>query len=484
MDSIANHPSAFRADPSRLKPATAPLKKTPSKPDLHAPEASAKASNKLKRTQSKMDLAEPAPKMPVSGLKRTQSKMDLAEPTSKIPPTPLKRTQSKMDLTGSSLPRVDTTVRLVPPTRDGRPASQDCNPFAKRVKRTQDDDASTNRPTTRDGPSTEQAAPTKAANSSRKITSQTALPRLASRFMTPTKAAMARSQSVKVLKSQSMIPSIAKSPSTHNLFSPTSISTAVKDSVREGFRKTSDSLHRVRSILRTPSRKFSADPAKVAAGTHMSPPPGLDLQKALPMPPQTAPVKKQVNFTTSTLGRADDDELGKSPSPVKFRAGSEVPSGAVIYPSLRNTGNVEYPAIAEDAENKAQDSPSRRLTFGGATSNTPSDFSFTSNKPIDFGPASVGTIRMVRKSDASTLVDGKKRKLATLEETSDKENSAPAERDEGRSAKKMKPSQPEAPKAAPKTPSKLPRLGRTPNKRGSAISMSRLAFLATPKRGK
>jgi hypothetical protein len=97
MDSIANHPSAFRADPTRFKPAVAqPLKKSPSKPDLAKPET--------------------------SKLKRTQSKMDLGEPSSKIPPTPLKRTQSKIDLVGSSLPRSQSSARPVP---HGRPMSRD-----------------------------------------------------------------------------------------------------------------------------------------------------------------------------------------------------------------------------------------------------------------------------------------------------------------------------------------------------------------------
>jgi hypothetical protein len=100
MDSIANHPSAFRADPARFKPVVAqPLKKSPSKPDLVKPDT--------------------------SKLKRTQSKMDLTESSSKIPPTPLKRTQSKMDLAGSSLPRSQSTVRLVPFARDGPPTSRD-----------------------------------------------------------------------------------------------------------------------------------------------------------------------------------------------------------------------------------------------------------------------------------------------------------------------------------------------------------------------
>jgi hypothetical protein len=79
---------------------------------------------------------------------------------------------------------------------------------------------------------------------------------------------------------------------------------------------------------------------------------------------------------------------------------------------------------------------------------------------------------MVRQSDASSLVDGTKRKLETLQETSDKENDGP--NDEGmRSNKKMK--------RTPASASKLPR--NTPG-RASAISKSRLAFLATPKRNK
>ncbi|KAH7392113.1 hypothetical protein DE146DRAFT_723161 [Phaeosphaeria sp. MPI-PUGE-AT-0046c] len=434
MDSIANHPSAFRADPSRFKPVVAqPLKRSPSKPNLANPETS-----KLKRTQSKMDLGESGSSAQASALKRTQSKADLG---------------------GSSLPRYQSTVRLVSAAREGRPISRDGpvegNMAAKRVKRTEADDAATTRPVSRGniaGP-----APTP-----RKITSQTALPRLASRLMTPTKSSIARSQSVKTLKSTSMIPSFAKSPSTHNLFSPTNVAQAMRDSAREGMRKASENLSRVRSILRTPSRKFSDDPAQIAAGTHMSPPMALNFNKILPPMPATAPVKKHVNFTSSTLQRAAGDEVGKSPSPVKFRAGSEVPNGAVIYPNL---SNVQYPELAEDSETPNA-SPSRRLTFGGASANHPRSFSFESGKAVNFGPASTGTIRVVRKSDASSLVEGKKRKLDTVQEASDKENDGPAE-DEYRSAKKVKPT-PATPSKTSATPSKLPR--RTPDLRTDALS--------------
>jgi len=199
------------------------------------------------------------------------------------------------------------------------------------------------------------------------------------------------------------------------------------------------------------------------------------LSKALPKAPSTAPARKHVNFSTSTLERISHDELGKSPSPMKLRAGSEVPTGAVIYPKLQ-TG-AEYPALPNGDEST---SPSRRLTFGGATSNIPGQFLFTSDNPITFAPAAPGSIRVVRKSDASFLFDGHKRKLSTMEETSDKENNRPIPEDDGRAAKKMRTAPAESPKT-PKSVSKLPR--RTPN-RGSAISKSRLAFLSTPKRGK
>jgi hypothetical protein len=259
------------------------------------------------------------------------------------------------------------------------------NPTAKRVKRTEADDAATTRPVSRSGPPAP-SAPTPA----RKITSQTALPRLASRLMTPTRSSMVRSQSVKAIKSTSMIPSLLKSPSTNNLFSPTNVAQAMRNGARESMRKVclyreaqarylltidkaSENLERVRSILRTPSRKFSDDPVQVAAGTHMSPPPVLNFEKALPQIPATAPVRKHVNFSNSTLQRASDDSLGKSPSPVKFRAGSEVPAGAVVYPD-----------IIPESDSPAG-SPSRRLTFGGATPNHPRSFSFESGKAVNFG---------------------------------------------------------------------------------------------------
>ena len=80
--------------------------------------------------------------------------------------------------------------------------------------------------------------------------------------------------------------------------------------------------------------------------------------------------------------------------------------------------------------------------------------------------------------DALVAAGATKRKLDTLHESSDKENDEHVENP--RSAKKVKPT------PAPSTPAKVPASAskaarRTP---GSAMSKSRLAFLATPKRTK
>lgn len=114
----------------------------------------------------------------------------------------------------------------------------------------------------------------------------------------------------------------------------------------------------------------------------MSPPVSLNQDNTLPVIPATAPVKKHVNFSSSTLERASHDELGKSPSPMKFRAGSEVPTGAVIYPNLGAV--VNQSELSQEVE-ALKGSPSRRLTFGGETPNHPRSFSFESGKPINFG---------------------------------------------------------------------------------------------------
>ncbi|KAF2273637.1 uncharacterized protein EI97DRAFT_435809 [Westerdykella ornata] len=457
MDSIANHPSAFRADPNRFKPASAFLKRTQSKTELDKEMPTVKGGNKLKRTQSKMDM--------------TESKMD--PPAPKLIATPLKHAQKEPEPSKSNPPRSQSTVRLVPSSRDGGPGTSSSEAAPKRFKRKKEDDAASTRPPTQE----EQAQPEKAKTPALPLQSHRRLPRPTSRLMTPTKASLMRSQSAKTVKTTSMLPSLFRSPSAKTLLSPTNIGETVKEGVREGLRKTSDSLHKMRSILRTPRPKFSDDPAKIAAGTHMSPPPFLGFTNAFPHGAATTP-RKHVNFTSSTLEKAARDELANSPSPVKVRASSEASTSTVPYPKLHD--EVDYPELASEEETSPTQPVSRRLTFGDATETASMPFSFQSDTTIKFDDTSSGTIRMVRKSDASSLAEGKKRKIETFEQGSDKENVEPTG-DEMRSAKKPRTASAEPPKT-PSNASKLPR--RTPNARGSTISKSRLAFLATPKRSK
>ncbi|KAK8257134.1 hypothetical protein IWZ00DRAFT_431928 [Phyllosticta capitalensis] len=286
MDSIANHPSAFRADPNRFKPnAAGSLKRSPSKAELDKAEKD-------------------APKM--------------------------SRSRSNASLHNS----------------DGK---ESAGP-AKRVKRSKDDDASTARPASKDG-------------SESAVAPRTGIPRL-NHLSTPTKASLARSQSVKTLKT-TLIPDVSKSPSVQH---PTTPSKA-KPAVLEGIRKVGQTVSRlptVKSILRTPARQYSDDPAKIAAGTHR-PQPSVD--KKLPAVPATEPVQKRVNFSDSTLARTEESK--------------------VATPTAVNSGQVTYPDLSHT-------SPLRRAT---------GDFTFRAEKTLKFGP-SKPTIRHVRPSDASAAAAG------------------------------------------------------------------------------
>ncbi|OCK81303.1 hypothetical protein K432DRAFT_381451 [Lepidopterella palustris CBS 459.81] len=419
MDSIANHPSSFRANPSRFKPVTTSLKRSPSKAELDKVHNPTKATPTLKRTQSRAKL--------------NKHTVGMSRPTS--------------------------TAKSV--------ASRDEEAFgpAKRMKRHENDDVSATRPGSRDSKPVDPQPTTPRGPSLHH--SHTGIPRLGSRLFTPTKASLARSQSVKTVKN-SMIPSLMHSPSTRTLTTPKTF----EDSLKAGVRKTSHSLLRipgVKSILRTPNRKFSNDPMKIAAGTHMSPPPGLDIDKELRSISTTAPVHKQVNFTASTVAKAEKDDGIATPSRVtKVRASSEVPQMAIAYPTLL------------EADQSPFSSPSRRQTLGELPQSIPGNFTFRSDKAISFGPATSGTIRHVRSSDVHENSEpgegAKKRKLESVDEGSSEKENDPEE--DGRANKRTKAN----PVEATKTPvSKLP---RRQEKRPGSLSRARLSLLATPKRRK
>ncbi|KAF2837784.1 hypothetical protein M501DRAFT_995025 [Patellaria atrata CBS 101060] len=396
MDSITNHPSAFRADPNRFPPAT----------------------KSLKRTQSKAEM----------------DKID-GSVTPKQPPKSPGRT-------------------------DERTVAQ-----SKRAKRFHEDDISTVRPISL---KTQKATAT--PNTPGTAPKRTSFMRKISGLMSPTKASLARSQSVKTMKTTTHIPSLLpKSPSLKSIptvpQTPKPASKADEDEVSKlSFSKLK--MPTVKGILRTPQRLYSNDPAQIAAGTH-SPPPSRIMH--FPSIPATAPVKKHVDFTASTKGSENKDE-GIVATPKK--------------PVVENkTENVTYPTLSNVVSPGNPGSVSRRMTLGGA-----GDFTFRSDRPINFGPSTTGpTIRRVRNSDAGDALLStnespvKKRKASGEISKSQGEDKENEDEEQGR-RKKARITGPEIVKTTIKTAtSKLP---RRKEKRPGSLSQARLNLLATPKRRK
>ncbi|KAL8643472.1 MAG: hypothetical protein Q9226_008348 [Calogaya cf. arnoldii] len=279
----------------------------------------------------------------------------------------LKRSNSKAGFDGaeSGLPRSKSFKTM--PKPDNALATQ-----GKRVKRNHADDASQTRPISRDSSEEKPTTPAKLP-----------LKTLPSAVTTPTRSSLARSASVKASKT-SMIPSLSRSASTRNFGTPRT----------EGSNKYISRMANfspIRSILHRSQPKFSDDPVKLAAGTHLPlPSKPLSLNKDLPDLPNTPSkdlqrspsVKKQVNFTPSTKPLDDISPLA-SPSPSKIPRSESMKALDSPHVTHRNTHKIPT------------------TTLGGM----PSDFTFSSSKTINFGPATSGltkTIRPVRPSGFPT----------------------------------------------------------------------------------
>lgn len=271
----------------------------------------------------------------------------------------LKRSDSKagLDRTESSLPRSKSFK--------GLPPSNDVAASGKRVKRNSNDDASKTRPVSRDSNDEKKSVP----SSTRSI----ALP---SAITTPTKASLARSASVKASKT-SMIPSLSRSASTKTLGTPQT----------EGSNKYMSKLARfspVKSILHRSQPKFSDDPIKVAAGTHLPlPSKSLALNKDLPSLPPTPSKepqpKKRVNFSPSTKPVADNITPSKIPRSESIKT--------LDSPNITHRNTSKIPTSDPDATT--------------APAGLPTDFTFSSTKTINFGPPTSGLKRPSSKSTST-----------------------------------------------------------------------------------
>ena len=315
-------------------------------------------------------------KTDTSSLKRSPSKAGLDQPEK-----PLGRTKSFRSIAGleGSRERLENTAP------------------GKRAKQRYGDDTSATRPVSREADSNFDSTKTTPAKSQ----THSGLP---SAVTTPTKASLARSASVKSMKT-SMIPSLSRSASTKTLKSPAVPKT-------EGSNKYFSSLSRfgsMKSILHRSQPKLPNDLTKETAESHLPLPQSkFELDKSLPSLPgtpsiglQQSPTFKRVALTPSMKSRGD---LGAdSPSPSKI-------------PTPCTQSKLEVPAFPQGTEEPVfyptlADSPNVIVRKKIPRASTPGDFTFRAEKTISFSPSKEttvtspgSTIRHVRPSGVPTTV--------------------------------------------------------------------------------
>lgn len=389
MDSIAGHPSSFRAQPGRIAPAKPSLKRTQSRANLDGREDVEAEQN----TQS----GRTTPAKP--SLKRTQSKAKLDE-------------------------REDTRTEHSTQKSSGR--LENTAP-AKRARQHIADDTSSGRPISRDG-----------AYSAKPLPSTSTIARTQSNLQhitTPTQSSLARTATTKQPATQ--IPSLSRSPSKPNLnetprtlpkaATMTNILSGIPRSESKGILRSPSKFERVKSILRHPS--FSArKPTAIPSLTRSPSRPNLD--KALPSAPTTpnglerSKSVKRVNFTPDTINK-NAISVQNSPSPMKQsgipRSTSKLNFGnksnpvqassqEVQYPSITNHSSllqppaVEYPSLL--SPRPLPQPPRQVLSEIRPPASVPGTFSFRSDHTIDFGASPKGfgsspgqaSLRQVRQS--------------------------------------------------------------------------------------
>ncbi|KAL6713336.1 hypothetical protein ACLMJK_008801 [Lecanora helva] len=412
----------------------------------------------------------------------------------------LKRSPSKAGLDQSSRPLSKSKSFKSFELMDSSESLDNTSP-AKRAKKNFSNDVSAARPVSRDTNSSLQATPVK-------IPTKSGLP---SAVTTPTKASLARSASVKSMKT-SMIPSLSRSASTKTL-------SGLAMPKTEGSNKYASSLSRfgsMKSILHRSQPKFSNDPAKIASGTHLPlPKDAMELDKDLPELPsspcagvQSTPTVKRVGFCLSP-SKSRQNLTSKSSSPSKIPTSNTQPQPEVSTSPRIDTDPVEYPDLAN--------SPNITTRTKVPRASTPGDFTFRAEKTINFSPSKDGgvtspgsTIRHVRPSGIPTQVPefnsipaiphgmpNKKRSRPDPDTPAagDEENIDPMEMievdedlDQPRAKKQRLEASSEKSSAATSpvkgavAGSRLPKLGNAEVKGKKGISLGRLNMLARPKK--
>ncbi|KAL9639938.1 MAG: hypothetical protein Q9164_000607 [Protoblastenia rupestris] len=351
--------------------------------------------------------------------------------------SPLKRSPSKagLDEMSKSLPRSNSFKKFCNIATD---RLENTAP-GKRAKRLHDEDTSSARPSSRDTTSGHEGSQTTPA----KVHPISGLPSV---MATPTKASLARSASAKSFKT-SMIPSLTRSASTKTLTSPIAPKTEGSNKRIGSWSKFSGSM---KSILHRSQPKFSNDPSKVAAGTHLPLHAAkLDVDKDLPSLPSLpdTPTIKRVNFTSSTKSRHELATASNTASASKIpkmhtNQGQNYVAVTSNVAPLANE-KVSYPDL--DASSNIT-TRSRSPELSTSPSAGPENFTFRADKTITFepigftSPNGTFTIRQVQPSGIHTSMPGtfdaempaiphgmynKKRKHVSSDEDDETENVDP-----------------------------------------------------------
>lgn len=393
-----------------------------------------------------------------SAFRATPGRFQPVNATSKT----LKRTNSKARLdepeSQNNSPSKAPTVKPSAPVATG----------TKRVKHDKTDDASSRRPSSKDGttPEDDGAAP---ATTPRRVAQPRPRSNVRSSLMTPIKVSMARnpSASVKPPKKLSMIPAPTRSPAGKtSMVPPRTPQTEFNPRLKTNL----PSFTNLKSILRRREPLFSKDPAKIAAGTHSAAPdftPDLLLGGSSDKNDvaQTPSPKKRVDFSPSA--KSPNDMPPPSPSP------SKIPTAA----SSRPASDVTYPTLPALTPEKDASKPSIRQVH-------PSDAN-ENQGPLPEVPGVMHGI------------NNKKRHRVEPEDDKDTENVPPADSTttDERSAKRVKLGSPVKTQQPP-TPSPVKVRSSTPLRTGSVsrggtpasvrksrgfLTSSRLNMLAQPK---
>ncbi|KAL2114124.1 hypothetical protein VUR80DRAFT_430 [Thermomyces stellatus] len=410
MDSIENHPSAFRA--------------------------------KL---------------TPIAGVKRSSSKANLDETPSSVTTRPaVKRSPSKAKLDDPDTPRSARLKKPAPDssvkTRAAAIEAAESNPPspAKRFKQRLEDDSSTTRPASGDGSSIPR--PKSSGKQGTALTHSKSTMSLAS----PTKASLAKAATkgptitTVSTPSKSELPSLKKSATTANLKGDNTPSRRVFSPGR---------LNKVKSILKKraddPEKPASALPLPSASASAPKTPAPAPVDKEIPPIPLTTPRRKLVKnadatpnsqeavkmqnphslMSTSLLRSLSKSASGSNADSRQSNLGS-VMAGSPNKPTEdKKSGEVVYPDLSEfsgfsPASNNKSDSMPPASVPGTFTFRSDHTINFSGASPAGFGAlpgqASVRHVRSSTLPMSGSFPSGTSSSSSLDTQSGNKENRSPA----------------------------------------------------------